>query len=115
MKKVLSISLCLILLLTLLPVVALAGDIFQVTVDVGPNGTIFFGDPPPEGEEDARDVFTSETDPATIEIEANEEGADTTNVFIEVLPDEGYEIESVTLGDSLYEVGQSTETDPPHK
>ena len=83
MKKVLSISLCLILLLTLLPVVALAGDIFQVTVDVGPNGTIFFGDPPPEGEEDARDVFTSETDPATIEIEANEEGADTTNVFIE--------------------------------
>jgi|GEM_PF-6840955 hypothetical protein len=115
MKKVLSISLCLILLLTLLPVVALAGDIFQVTVDVGPNGTIFFGDPPPEGEEDARDVFTSETDPATIEIEANEEGADTTNVFIEVLPDEGYEIESVTLGDTLYEVGQSTETDPPHE
>lgn len=47
-----SVALCLILTLTLLPIGTLAADTFEVTVTVGEHGKIIIGDEPPEGEED---------------------------------------------------------------
>lgn len=112
MKKILSVALCLILTFTLLPIGALAADMFDVTVTVGENGTITIGDEPQEGDDDTRVSFKSNTANPTISIEANQEGADFTSVPVRVEPDEGYEIVSVTLGDTVLGVGDSIGVDP---
>jgi hypothetical protein len=112
MKKLLSAALCLILTFTLLPTGALAAGTFDVTVTAGENGTITIGDEPLEGETDTRVTFRSDTENTTITVEANIEGADATPVPITVTPDQGYEIVSVTLGDTVLGVGGSIGVDP---
>ncbi|HHV99815.1 MAG TPA: hypothetical protein GXX36_09650 [Clostridiaceae bacterium] len=105
--------LCVAMLLTLMPVTTLAAETFDVTVTVGANGTIIIGDAPQPDETDTRVSFRSDTENQTISIEANLEGADNTPVPITITPDPGYEIASVTLGDTVLEVGDSIGEDPP--
>jgi hypothetical protein len=113
MKKLLSAALCLILTLILLPIGALAADAFDLVVTAGEHGTITIGDEPQGDEEDdARVSFRSDTADPTITIEAVQEGADSTSVHIRVIPDDGYEIDCVTLGDTVLRVGNSIGESP---
>ena len=112
MKKLLSAALCLILTVTLLPIGALATGMFDVTVTAGENGTITIGDEPQQGEADTRVTFRSDTENTSVTIEANIEGADATPVPITVTPDQGYEIVSITLGDTVLAVEDSIGENP---
>lgn len=112
MKKLLSAALCLILTFTLLPIGALAAGTFDVTVTAGENGTITIGDEPLEGNDDTRVSFRSDTENTTITVEANNDGADATPVPITVTPDQGYEIVSITLGDTVLAVEDSIGENP---
>ena len=104
--------LCVAMLLPLIPATTLAAEMFEVTVTAGENGTIIIGDEPQHQDEDTRVYFRSDTEDNTISIEANDGGADDTPVPIKVTPDEGYEIESVKLGETVLNVGDSIGVNP---
>jgi len=57
-----------------MPATALTEDLFNVTVEVGANGTITIGDEPQEGEDEARVYFRSDTENPNISIDTNEGG-----------------------------------------
>jgi hypothetical protein len=104
------VVLCVAMLLTLIPATAQEGDQIEVAITVGAHGTVFIGEPPEnEGDPDDRDFIYSETRTVAIDIDGD---AENTKVFIEVKPDGGYEIESITLGEETYEVGAEIETTP---
>lgn len=112
MKKLLRVVLCMILTVILLPIGTFAAETFNVTVGVGTNGTITIGDEPQQGEIDSRVRFRSDTENTTVAVEANNDGADTTPVPITITPDEGYEIASITFGDTVLRVGDHIGEDP---
>lgn len=112
MKRLLSVVLCLTLVLAMFPIRVLAAESFDVTVTAGENGTITIGDEPLEGHDDTRVTFRSDTASTIITVEANNDGADATPVPITITPDQGYEIASVTLGDTVLAVEDSIGENP---